>query len=217
MTFALLLTVACGLSQSDAPHHPLTGRAYAGVMGMGGAPWLDRDERQKEENPRLAVKLLQISPGAVVADVGAGSGYYTELLAKQVGPRGKVYASDIQAGMLSLIRERVREKNLSNVEVVQATLDNPNLPENRLDLVILVDVYHEFSKPQQMLRAIRASLKPGGRLVLLEYRKEDPSVPIREDHKMSVAGVRAELEPEGFHFERVLPDLPWQHILIFRK
>ncbi|MGC4055986.1 MAG: class I SAM-dependent methyltransferase [Paludibaculum sp.] len=197
--------------------HPVTGRVFAGVMGMGGAPWLDRDNREREENPQLAVKLLEIPTGAVVADVGAGSGYYTELLSKRVGPTGKVYASDLQPGMLRLIRERIRDKGLANVEVVQASEDNPRLPETALDLILLVDVYHEFSKPQQMLRAIRTALKPGGRLVLLEFRKEDASVPIREEHKMSVAGVRAELEPEGFRFERVLPDLPWQHILIFRK
>lgn len=217
VTFALLLALAAAPAQQPENHHPITGRAYAGVMGMGGAPWLDRAERQQEENPQLAVKLLQISPGATVADVGAGSGYYSELLANQVGPSGKVYASDLQPGMLRLIRQRIRDHKLPNIQVVQSAVDDPHLPPDALDLILLVDVYHEFSQPQAMLRAMRQALKPGGRLVLLEYRKEDPSIPIREDHKMSVAGVRAELEPEGFRFDQVLNDLPWQHILIFRK
>ncbi|MGJ5820637.1 class I SAM-dependent methyltransferase [Paludibaculum fermentans] len=216
MAFALLLA-GSGVAPAQQEKHPVTGRAYAGVMGMGGASWLDRSDREREENPQLAVKLLEVPAGAVVGDVGAGSGYYTELLSGRVGLSGKVYASDLQPGMLRLIRERIEKKGLRNVEVVQASEDSPKLPPATLDLVLLVDVYHEFSKPQEMLRAIRASLKPGGRLVLLEFRKEDPSVPIREEHKMSVAGVRAELEPEGFRFEKVLPDLPWQHILIFRK
>lgn len=214
--FAVLLWLN-DAAPAQQERHPVTGRVYAGVMGVGGAPWLDRNEREREENPQLAVKLLEIPTGAAVADVGAGSGYYTELLSNRVGPSGKVYASDLQPGMLRLIRERIEKKGLTNVEVVQASEDNPGLPKDRLDLILLVDVYHEFSKPQEMLRAMRAALKPGGRLVLLEFRKEDASVPIREEHKMSVAGVRAEVEPEGFHFERVLPDLPWQHILIFRK
>lgn len=214
--FAVLLTFG-GAAQAQQERHPVTGRVYAGVMGVGGVPWLDRNEREREENPQLAVKLLEIPAGAAVADVGAGSGYYTELLSNRVGPSGKVYASDLQPGMLRLIRERIEKKGLTNVEVIQASEDNPRLPKDTLDLILLVDVYHEFSKPQEMLRALRAALKPGGRLVLLEFRKEDASVPIREEHKMSVAGVRAEVEPEGFRFERVLPDLPWQHILIFRK
>lgn len=205
------------VASGQQERHPITGRAYAGVMGMGGAPWLDRDDREREENPQLAVKLLGIQAGDIVADVGAGSGYYTELLANRVGPAGKVYASDLQPGMLQLIRERIEKKGLKNIQVVQASEASPNLPNAALDLILMVDVYHEFSKPQEMLRAMRGSLKPGGRLVLLEYRKEDAAVPIREEHKMSVAGVRAEVEPEGFRFEKVLPDLPWQHILIFRK
>ncbi|QOY92176.1 methyltransferase domain-containing protein [Paludibaculum fermentans] len=216
VAFALLLSMA-DVASGQQERHPITGRAYAGVMGMGGAPWLDRDDREREENPQLAVKLLGIQAGDIVADVGAGSGYYTELLANRVGPAGKVYASDLQPGMLQLIRERIEKKGLKNIQVVQASEASPNLPNAALDLILMVDVYHEFSKPQEMLRAMRGSLKPGGRLVLLEYRKEDAAVPIREEHKMSVAGVRAEVEPEGFRFEKVLPDLPWQHILIFRK
>lgn len=186
-------------------------------MGAGGAPWLERAERENEEHPRLAVRLLQLRPGEAVADVGAGSGYYTELLSKAVGSSGTVYATDIQPAMLQLLERRIRDRKLTNVKPVLGTEDDPRLPSGALDLVLLVDVYHEFSRPQEMLRRIRSALKPGGRLVLLEFRKEDPAVPIREEHKMSVEQVRTELEAERFRFDRVLNDLPWQHILIFRK
>lgn len=200
-----------------ADTHPITGRRYAGVMGVGGAPWLERAERENEERPRAAIRLLNLKPGMSVADVGAGSGYYTELLAQKVGPGGKVYATDIQPGMIALLRQRIARAKLTNVEPVLSTESDTRLPAGALDLILLVDVYHEFSNPQEMLRQLRAALKPGGRLVLLEFRKEDPAVPIRPEHKMSVAEVRAELEPEGFTFDTVLPDLPWQHILIFHK
>jgi ubiquinone/menaquinone biosynthesis C-methylase UbiE len=186
-------------------------------MGVAGAPWLERPERELEENPRKAVKLLSIVPGTSVADVGAGSGYYTELLSKAVGEAGAVYATDIQAGMVQLLRKRVEKRKLANVNVVLGSYDDPNLPAACCDMVLLVDVYHEFSQPQQMLRKLKDALKPGGRLVLLEFRKEDPTIPIRPEHKMSVAEVRAEVEPEGYRFDRALPGLPWQHILIFRK
>jgi ubiquinone/menaquinone biosynthesis C-methylase UbiE len=186
-------------------------------MGVGGAPWLERAERENEERPRVAVRLLNLKPGMIVADVGAGSGYYTELLAESVGPAGRVYATDIQPGMIALLRQRIARAKLTNVEPVLSTETETRLPAVALDLILLVDVYHEFSNPQEMLRQLRAALKPGGRLVLLEFRKEDPAVPIRPEHKMSIAEVRAELEPEGFTFDRVLPDLPWQHILIFHK
>lgn len=197
--------------------HPVSGRVYAGVMGVGGASWLERSERESEERPRQAVALLSLKPGMTVADIGAGSGYYTELFARQVGPTGKVYASDIQPGMIRLLEQRIRRANLGNVTAVLGSEIDPRLPAASLDLAFLADVYHEFAEPQAMLRRIRESLKDDGRLVLLEFRKEDPAVPIREEHKMSVAQVKAELEPEGFRLEKVLPDLPWQHILIFRK
>ena len=165
----------------------------------------------------MAVRLLEIRPGSTVADIGAGSGYYTALLSRAVGTSGKVYANDVQPGMIRLLQERVRREKLTNVEAVLGTGTDPKLPPAAIDLALLVDVYHEFSEPQKMLRKIRESLKPGGRLVLLEFRKEDPKVPIRPEHKMSVEEVRAEVEPEGFRFEAVLNDLPWQHILIFRR
>jgi predicted methyltransferase len=210
----LFLAAAC---QADGPRHPVTGRPIAAVMGAAGAAWLERAEREAEERPSLAVQLLRLRPGQTVADIGAGSGYYTELLARAVGPSGRVYATEIQPEMLRLIEQRIQRRKLANVVPVLATETDPRLPRESLDLALLVDVYHEFAHPQQMLRRIREALKPGGRLVLIEFRKEDPSVPIREEHKMSIAEARAEVEPEGFLFEGVLNDLPWQHILIFRK
>ncbi|HEY3440832.1 MAG TPA: methyltransferase [Paludibaculum sp.] len=216
-TYLVLGALSLPVTGLAADTHPITGRRYAGVMGVGGAPWLERAERENEERPRVAVRLLNLKPGMIVADVGAGSGYYTELLAESVGPAGRVYATDIQPGMIALLRQRIARAKLTNVEPVLSTETETRLPAVALDLILLVDVYHEFSNPQEMLRQLRAALKPGGRLVLLEFRKEDPAVPIRPEHKMSIAEVRAELEPEGFTFDRVLPDLPWQHILIFHK
>jgi predicted methyltransferase len=211
-----LLTAAEGLP-AQTTRHPVSGRVIAGVMGVGGAPWLERGEREDEERPRLAVKLLKLQPGMAVADIGAGSGYYTQLLSKAVGPQGKVYATDIQSGMLQLLRSRAEREKLTNVEVLRNTEQSSGLPANSVDLALMVDVYHELAYPREMLRSLKEALRPGGRLVLLEFRAEDPNVPIRPEHKMSVADARKELEHEGFLFDQVLPDLPWQHILIFRK
>jgi ubiquinone/menaquinone biosynthesis C-methylase UbiE len=216
-TFFFLAVLALPALVLAADKHPITGRPYAGVMGVGGAPWLERAERENEERPKAAVRLLNLKPGMIVGDVGAGSGYYTQLIAALVGPSGKVYATDIQPGMIQLLRQRIARAHLTNVEPVLSAENDTRLPNATLDLILLVDVYHEFSQPQLMLRQLKDALKPGGQLVLLEFRKEDPNVPIRAEHKMSVAEVRAELEPEGFRFEKMLPDLPWQHILIFRK
>ncbi len=197
--------------------HPITKRPYAGVMGVGGSDWLTRPERASEEHPDQALDAIGIASGSVVADVGAGVGYFTGKLAQRVGPNGKVFANDIQQPMLDQLRRNMARKKIGNVTTVLGGEDDPHLPANTMDLVLLVDVYHEFSKPQAMLRHIRESLKPDGRLVLLEYRKEDPNVPIREEHKMTVQGVKDELIPEGFRFDKVIETLPQQHILIFRK
>jgi ubiquinone/menaquinone biosynthesis C-methylase UbiE len=197
--------------------HPVSGRRYAGVMSAAGAAWLDRPERIEEEQPDRALDVLKIAKGAVVGDVGAGSGYMTERLASRVGPDGKVYAVDIQPEMLRLLGLRLKQKNILNVVPIQGEVNDPRLPPGMLDLEIMVDVYHEFSAPQTMLRHLRDALKPDGRLVLLEYRKEDPSIPIRPDHKMSVAEAKLELEAEGFTLSQVNESLPRQHILIFTK
>jgi ubiquinone/menaquinone biosynthesis C-methylase UbiE len=213
---AILILSAIVAAQQPGVH-PVSGRRYAGVMGWQGAEWLDRAERENEEEPQRAIEALNIPRGAVVADVGAGSGYMTVRMAQRVGPTGRVYANDIQPEMLKMLEARLQRERITNVTLVQGALDDPRLPENTLDLILMVDVYHEFSEPQKMLRAMFRSLKPGGRLVLLEYRKEDPSVPIRFEHKMSVQEARMELEAEGFVFGRVDGRLPRQHILIFTR
>ena len=195
--------------------HPLTGRQFALPMSAAGAAWLDRDERQREENTELSLRLIGVQRGSVVADIGAGSGYYSTRLARLVGPDGRVYANDIQQAMLDIIRDRIARERISNIELVLGTPTDPRLPRAAVDLAIMVDVYHEFSEPQVMLRRIRESLKPGGRLVLLEYRGEDPRVPILPLHKMTVAQAKTEVEAEGFTLTDVKEDLPWQHVLIF--
>jgi len=170
-----------------------------------------------EEEPGKALKALEIHPGSVVADIGAGVGYFTWRIADIVGPSGKVYAVDIQPEMIRMLKRNIEERGLKNVEPVLGKIDDPRLPRGSVDLALLVDVYHEFSEPQKMLQRIRESLKPDGRLVLLEYRKEDPTVPIRPEHKMAVAEVKAEVEPEGYRLDNVLEILPRQHIIIFRR
>ncbi len=212
----LMLFAAVCWPQSSAPStHPVTGRQYAGVMGPAGAGWLVRSEREQEEEPDKALAALQIPRGAKVADIGAGVGFFTWRLADVVGPSGTVYANDIQPEMIRMLKKNIADRGLTNVQPVLGKIDNPMLPKGTLDLALLVDVYHEFSEPQKMLDRIRESLKPDGRLVLLEYRKEDPDVPIRPEHKMSVAEVKAEVEPEGYKLDKVLEILPRQHILIF--
>src|SRR5579863_6679716 len=150
--------------------HPVTGRQIAGVMGMQGADWLNRPEREKEENPEGALDALNVRTGMVVADVGAGTGYMSLRLAKRVGPTGKVYANDLQPEMLRRLREIAAKAGLRNIETVQGEEADPKLPAGRMDLILLVDVYHEFSQPQKMIDKLREALAPGGRLVLLEYR-----------------------------------------------
>jgi len=211
------LATALSLAAQQAGVHPLSGRRFAQTMSVEGADWLDRSERDLEENPDRAIDVLKLEKGSTVADVGAGSGYMTVKLAKKVGPQGKVYANDIQQGMLDLLSKRVTKSKITNVSTVLGTQDDPKLPADTLDLVIMVDVYHELSQPQVMLRHIRDSLKAGGRLVLLEYRKEDPDIPIRPEHKMSVADAKLEVEAEGFKLTKTNEDLPRQHILIFTK
>jgi ubiquinone/menaquinone biosynthesis C-methylase UbiE len=186
-------------------------------MGVQGAPWLERRERDVEEEPDLAIRLMRIQRGSTVADIGAGSGYFTLRLARAVGAAGKVYANDIQPGMLTLLEKNVARARAANVIPVLGTVDDPKLPADSIDLALMVDVYHEFSQPQAMLQRLRAALRPGGRLVLLEYRAEDPDVPILPDHKMTKAQVKLEVEHEGFRQSRVYDDLPRQHLIIFTK
>jgi ubiquinone/menaquinone biosynthesis C-methylase UbiE len=218
--FATVLTtiaIATAAVAQQTGTHPLSGRRYAATMGVEGADWLDRAERENEEDPDRAIDVMKIAKGSTVADIGAGSGYMTVKLARKVGPDGKVFANDIQQGMLDLLNKRLAKSKITNVSTVLGTQDDPRLPLEAIDLVLMVDVYHELSQPQLMLRHIKASLKPGGRLVLLEYRKEDPNVPIKPEHKMSVAEAKLEVEAEGFKLTKTNEDLPRQHILIFNK
>ena|SRR5206468_1788616 len=216
---ALAILAAVGLAAGAAAQtsntHPISGRHYAPVMGYQGAEWLERSERVEEEEPDVAIAALKIATGASVADIGAGSGYMTVRLARRVGPEGKVYANDLQPQMLELLKRRLAHDKIANVIVVQGTVDDPKLPAASVDLELMVDVYHELSQPQAMLRHLRDALKPGGRLALLEYRKEDPAIPIRPEHKMSVAEAKMEVEAEGFGLSTIDESLPRQHILIF--
>ena len=210
---ALLLAVVVA---AQAPGvHPISGRRFAPVMGYQGADWLERSERDEEEAPDIALNVLRIPKGASVADIGAGSGFITERLSARVGPTGRVFANDLQPQMLQILGRRLAQRKITNVTLVQGTVDDPKLDPASVDLEIMVDVYHELSQPQAMLRGLRAALKPGGRLVLLEYRKEDPTIPIKFEHKMSVAEAKLELEAEGFTLVKVDEALPRQHILIF--
>jgi SAM-dependent methyltransferase len=211
----LAVVLTAGLAAQAPGVHPISGRRFAPVMGYQGAPWLERSEREEEEAPDVALDVLKIPKGASVADIGAGSGYLTVRLAARVGPTGRVFANDVQPQMLNMLARRLSDRTIANVTLVEGTFDDPKLPPASVDLVLMVDVYHEFSQPQAMLRRLRESLKPGGRLVLLEYRKEDPKVPIKPEHKMSVAEAKMEVEAEGFTLSKVDETLPRQHILIF--
>jgi len=208
-----MLVVAALAAQS---RHPVSGREIAPVMGVGGAGWLERPEREAEEEPARAIEALDIKPGMTVADIGAGSGYYTVRLARKVGADGKVYATDIQVGMLSIIQRRAAMEKLTNIVPVLGAADDPKLPPGSVDLALMVDVYHELAAPQAFVRRLREALKPDGRLVLIEFRKEDPRVPIKEEHKMSVAEVRQELSADGYAIDRVIDVLPWQHIIVLK-
>jgi ubiquinone/menaquinone biosynthesis C-methylase UbiE len=210
--YAVALTLAFGQS---AGVHPISGREYARPMGVAGAPWLDREEREAEEAPTRALAILQVAPGSTVADIGAGSGYFTERLARLVGASGRVYANDIQPGMLDLLRRRLNRERLANVTLVLGEPADPKLPAAAIDTALMVDVYHELSDPQTMLANIRKALKPGGRLVLIEYKGEDQSIPILPSHKMTVAQAKLEVEHEGFTLTTVNSSLPRQHILVF--
>lgn len=213
---SVAIVIVAGVLLEAQRRHPVSGRIFAPVMGVGGAGWLERPEREDEEAPSKALDALDLKPGMVVADIGAGSGYYTSRMARRVGPAGRVYATDIQQGMIDLLDRRIRSEGLANVTTVLGGMDDPKLPPLAIDLAIMVDVYHELQQPQVFLQRLKESFKPGGRLVLLEFRKEDPKVPILEVHKMSVAEVKQEMEAEGFVLDRVIDVLPWQHIIVLR-
>ena len=215
LAFVVVAASAIAAAQPSPGRHPISGREYAWPMGVAGAPWLERTEREEEEQPTRALEIMNVAPGSTVADIGAGSGYFTARLARLVGPSGRVYATDIQRGMLDLIERRVARDGLGNVTVILGEPSNPKLPAASIDMALMVDVYHELSAPQTVLGHIRQALKPNGRLVLVEYKGEDPAIPILPSHKMTVAQAKLELESEGFVLAKADSSLPRQHVLVF--
>jgi SAM-dependent methyltransferase len=199
---------------------PLThymGREIATTMHYSGAPWLVRESRQREEDCKRLLAALKVKPGDTVCDLGCGNGFYTLALARLVGPKGKVYAVDIQPEMLKLLNERAKKERVGNVTPILGSVIDPRLPERQIDLVVLVDVYHEFSYPEQMLAAIRKSLKPQGRIALAEFRAEDPNVPILPLHKMTKKQILKEFPANGLRLVEQFDGLPWQHLMFFRS
>ena len=192
------------------------GRQIAQVMSHYGIDWLERPEREKEENTSLLLKNLAVKPGMLIADIGAGSGYHSALLSKMVGG-GKVFAVDVEPEMIAYLNERIKQEKLSRIVPVLSTEQKLPLPENTIDMMLLVDVYHEFSYPYEMTLSMRAALKPGGKLVLVEFRSEDQNVPIKSIHKMSEAQAIKELKAAGFTFDKNIDNLPWQHCMVFVK
>lgn len=236
LTIGVIVALACGVCFADEPkrekpkyeyrdeHDPdgigkfYMEREIAHVMGYRAAGWLERKERVKEEAPEKLIKALEVKPGMVVADVGAGSGYHTFRLVPLVGEKGKVIASDIQQEMLDLVTKKAKEKKIANIETVKGTTTDPKLPAEKVDLILMVDVYHEFEFPFEMTEKMVESLKPGGRLVFVEFRLEDQKVPIKLVHKMSERQVLKEMAPfKEMTHTKTYGELPWQHVIIFTK
>ena len=192
------------------------GRQIAHVMSHFGIDWLEREEREMEENTSLLLKNLAVKPGMVVADIGAGSGYHSALLSKMVGT-GKVFAVDVEPEMIAYLNARIKQEKLSRIVPVLSTEQKVSLPENTIDMMLLVDVYHEFSFPYEMALSMLAALKQGGKLVLVEFRAEDATVPIKTIHKMSEAQAIKEFKAAGFVFDKNIDNLPWQHCMVFTK
>ena len=229
--FGALLLFVCGAVCADslpnyetrARHDPdgigkfYLGREIAHVMGPGGVPWLERAEREVEERPQRVIDALEIKPGQTIADLGAGSGYYSFRIAPLVGEQGKVLAIDVEPRMLRIVAERARRAGIENVETVLSTAHDPNLPANSVDLLFMVDVYHELEFPKEMMLKVRDALKPGGRVALIEYRAEDPKVMIKDVHKMSERQIIRELQAVGFRHLKTVRSLPIQHLVTFEK
>ncbi len=193
------------------------GREIAQVMGHQAADWLERPEREVEEAPEKMLDALRLKPGMTVADIGAGSGYLSWRLATRVGPKGRVYAEDIQPEMLDIIRTQMKRRGVQNVVPVLGTITDTRLPPASVDLILLVDVYHEFDHPYEMTQAMVKALKPGGRIAFVEYRKEDPNVPIKLVHKMTEQQVRKEMSIHPLEWVETIETLPWQHVILFRR
>jgi SAM-dependent methyltransferase len=193
------------------------GREIAGVMGWQGAAWLEREEREKEERGDLLLRELGLKPGMNVADVGAGTGYYARRFAPLIGPSGVVYAVDVQPEMIQLLNTLTKNVGITNIKPVLCSVRDVKLAAETIDLAIMVDVYHELEYPYEVMETIVRALKPGGRVVFVEYRAEDRNVPIKEAHKMSEAQVKKEAAAHALVYERTATTLPWQHVVIFKK
>lgn len=202
-------------SSVPAPLEEYMGRRIARTMHYTGAEWLIRDEREREERCSLMLANLGVRPGMTVCDMGCGNGFYALQLAKLVGPRGQVLGVDVQPQMLVFLRTRMEAEGVENITPILGSFHEPRLPANQVDLILLVDVYHEFSHPEQMLAGMRRSLKPGGAIVLVEYREEDPKVPIRPLHKMSKKQILLEMKANQFQLAKEFDGLPWQHMMFF--
>ncbi len=193
------------------------GRRIAQTMHYAGAPWLIRENRENQERCSLMLANLGVKQGMTVCDMGCGNGFYAIQMAKMVGKDGTVLGVDIQPKMLEFLQERAAEANVSNIKPILGTLADPKLPKGTVDIILCADVYHEFSHPEQMLAAMRQSLSPNGVVVLLEFRAEDPKVPIKKLHKMSKAQVNQELTANGFKLVKEFDKLPWQHMMFFGR
>ncbi|MCC9607405.1 class I SAM-dependent methyltransferase [Blastopirellula sp. JC732] len=215
----LLLALLAPIAAEEIPP-ALTeyqGRTIAQTMHYLGAPWLIRESREREEDCTTMLKHLGLKPGMTACDMGCGNGFYSLKLAEAVGEQGKVLAVDIQPEMLRLLQARAEEAEITNIEKILGDVHDPKLPVGQVDLILCIDVYHEFSHPEQMLAAMRKSLKPTGRLVLVEFRAEDDNVPIKPLHKMSKEQVNKELTANGFRLARQFDGLPWQHMMFFAR
>ncbi len=210
-------SASAGSPQIPPPVTVYMGREIAQTMHYTGAEWLIRDTREREERCSRMLANLGVEAGMTVCDMGCGNGFYSLQLARVVGPQGRILAVDVQPEMLNMLRARADQEGMDNITPILGSLHDPRLPEQTADLILLVDVYHEFSHPEQMLAAMRRALKPNGLLVLVEYRAEDPSVPIQPLHKMSHEQILRELQANGFRLAKQFEQLPWQHMLFFAR
>jgi SAM-dependent methyltransferase len=204
-------------ASDDTAPKTFKGRVIAPAMSYRGADWLERPDREATQQPEKVLDALKIAPGSTVADIGAGTGYFSLRLAKRVGPQGRVLATDIQPQMLALLKENMHAAGIHNIEPILCTPTDAKLPEGQLDLALMVDVYHELAYPEETMAQVRRALKPDGRLVLVEYRGEDPSVPIKPEHKMTLTQVRSEIEPMGFELKEVFEFLVQQRVIVLKK
>jgi len=226
---ALLVWLAADIAHAQRPNRPdsespipagrteYMGRTIAQTMHYSGAEWLIRNTREREERCARMLASMGIEPGMTICDMGCGNGFYSLKMARLVGPRGRILAVDVQPEMLAMLRQRAENEGIENITPILGSLHSPRVPPRSADLILLVDVYHEFSHPQRMLAAMHAALKPQGRIVLVEYRAEDPAVPIKPLHKMSKEQIMKEFPASGFKLVDQFQKLPWQHMMFFGR